>query len=155
MATANQEDFQGGGSSIANLRNTQQHPAQQKQQMMQQAPQGQPIPQQPPQQMNHRQQMPPQQMMQQRPTQPIQTMPIKESFVGKFKNYPWKKTATSFAIMLFVFLLFTNPIIIKKICKNMVPIDKQTKQTTYIIFLILATISSTVVTVINHFALYD
>lgn len=156
--SSNEENFQGGGTSISNLRNTQQHPAQKQQMMMQQPPSGQHIPQQMPPQQMRQQQMPPQmqaQMMQQRPSQPIPTMPRKESFVDKVKNYPWKKTAISFAIMLFAFLLLTNPIVVKKICKKMVPIEKQTKQTTYIIFLILAIISSIVVTVINHFGLYE
>jgi len=155
MAEANQEDFKGGGSSIANLRNTQQHPAQQQQQMMQQPPQGQQMPQQqmpPPQQMRQQQMQQQMNYQQQRPTRPVQTMPRKESFMDSVKDKPWNEIAKSFGIMVLLFLIFTNPYLIKKIFKSL-PFEKQTKNTNYLIFAILVLITSFVVTIINKFVL--
>lgn len=152
--SSNEENFQGGGTSISNLRNAQQHPAQKQQMMMQQPPQGQPIPQQmPPHHM--RQQMPPQmqaQMMQQRPTQPMPSIPRTETFIDTVKGKPWKEIVKSFGIIALLFLTLTNPYLIKKIYKSL-PFEKQTKNSNYLIFAILVLITSFIVTIINKFVL--
>lgn len=153
-----QEDFKGGGSSIANLRNTQPHPSQQQQQMMQPPPQGQPIPpqmqQQPtPQQIQQMRQMQQMQQMQQ-PSHPIQSTPRVESFMDTIKKQQWKEIGKSFGITVLLFWIFTNPELTKKIFKSLVPFDKQTKNINRLIFAILVIVTSLVVTIINKFVLY-
>jgi len=159
----NPEDFKGGGSSIANLRNTQQHPAQHKQQMQQQPPQGQQIPQQQqqqpsPQQMQQMQQQQmrqqQQQQIQQQPTRSGSSVNRKETFMDTIKNLQWVDIGKSFGITVLLFFVFTNPELVKKIFKSLVPFDKQTKNMNRAIFAILVVITSFVVTIINKFALH-
>jgi hypothetical protein len=145
----NSEDFKGGGSSIANLKNTQQHPAQHKQQMMQQPPQGQPIPRQ-----QMQQQPTPQQMRQmQQPSHPIPSIQKTESFMDTIKKQQWREIGKSLGITILLFWIFTNPELIKKIFKSL-PFDKQTKNINRSIFAILVIIISFVVTIINKFVLH-
>lgn len=140
----NEENFQGGGTSISNLR----HPAQQQQMLQQQPPQGQPMPQQ--QQMMHQQQY--QQQMMQQPARPIQNVPkSRESFTETIKNKPWKEIFKGFVVMLVLFFLFASPEFNKFCCKRLLPFDKQNTKGRWILHGIFVTIISIIVTLLNWY----